>query len=178
MGKDPSRAAPSFLMSREANKDAVERWSKTVVRFQGVDRDYDFEVRRLGALPSCAASQGLQRESVPCEAPLEWTRTPRGSVTITGLIWNLPVNLPRLLSSSILLPFRRKPDAGKQRIFRASDDRPRLAPRSVWFVESAVVGFPWQVAEHLLRFSCHFPRALVRSRTLDSRLTFANRGQP
>jgi hypothetical protein len=62
-------------MSRKANKDAVERWSKTVVRFQGVDRDCDFEVRRLGALPSYAASQGLRRKFVPREAPLEWTRT-------------------------------------------------------------------------------------------------------
>jgi hypothetical protein len=55
-------------MSRKANQDAVERWSKTVVRYQGVDRDCDFEVRRLGALPSYAVSQGLRRKFVPGES--------------------------------------------------------------------------------------------------------------
>jgi hypothetical protein len=39
----------------------MERWSKVVMRRQGVNRSSDFEVRRRGALSYYGASQGLHR---------------------------------------------------------------------------------------------------------------------
>jgi hypothetical protein len=84
IGKDPNQAAKlhrSAFLRSEA-QGAVERWSETVVRRQGVSRGCDFEVRCRGAFPSYGGSQGPDADLAPfCPTPrdsglpLELTRT-------------------------------------------------------------------------------------------------------